>query len=190
MIKVFRRHILIALAGFMLSACQVTQQTTDRLKIKQAATFPENNVQIYCEGAENCEFQRLNKVVIVNDQTKRVNPEAIQKGWVRLTGHMLTDSGLYLTVPAQQHEMVIRFYPISEQHAEVFHVIHAFKANQRYHFKMYRKRKIGAGSLFNVSAPSPLCVDLLQEQRPIRRFCRPYNVMTGMGEFVEQRIYY
>lgn len=190
MTKVFGCHILIALACLMLSACQIAQRTTDRIKITQAPTFPSNNVQIYCEGAENCEFERLNKVAIVDDKTKQVNSKAIKNGWVKLTGRSLADNGLYLTVPAQQYEMVLRFYPISEQHAEVFHVIQSFKADQRYSFKMYRKRKIAAGSLLNVSAPSPLCVDLLQEQRPIRRFCRPYNVMTGMGEFVEERIYY
>ena len=37
-------------------------------------------------------------------------------------------------------------------------------------------------------SPEPLCVDLLQEQRTIRRFCRPFDVSTGLGEFVEKKI--
>ncbi len=44
------------------------------------------------------------------------------------------------------------------------------------------------GSLLNVSAPDPLCVDLVQNSKTIRRFCKPYNVLNGLGEFVEQKI--
>ena len=31
-------------------------------------------------------------------------------------------------------------------------------------------------------------VELQQEQTTIRRFCKPYNVLNGLGEFVEQKI--
>jgi len=30
-------------------------------------------------------------------------------------------------------------------------------------------------------------VDLLQEQKVIRRFCKPYNVINGIAEFVEKK---
>jgi len=53
---------------------------------------------------------------------------------------------------------------------------------------MFRDRSSRTGSLLNVSAPDPLCVDLQQEKRTIRRFCRPYNVLTGLGEFVEKKL--
>jgi hypothetical protein len=29
---------------------------------------------------------------------------------------------------------------------------------------------------------------MLQETRTIRRFCRPHNAVTGVSEFVEQKI--
>ena len=44
-----------------------------------------------------------------------------------------------------------------------------------------------SGSLLNVSVPDPLCVDLEQDGRVIRRFCRPFDVTTGLGEFLEQK---
>ena len=54
---------------------------------------------------------------------------------------------------------------------------------------MYRQRtRQGSGSLLNVSAPTPLCVDMIQEKRTIRRFCRPHNAVTGVSEFIEQKI--
>ena len=189
MIKVFGYSIFIGLS-FILSACQSTQHFVDASRIKDAEKkqFSQNNVQIYCSGAENCEFDRMNNIKIVDQNSHRVNSKAIKKGYVKLTGDALDKNGLYLTIPAQQYEIVIRFYPISQQHAEVFHVIHQFKPNQRYTFKMYRKRSQSSGSLLNVSAPTPLCVDLIQEKRTIRRFCRPYDVVTGVSEYVEQKI--
>ena len=61
-------------------------------------------------------------------------------------------------------------------------------AKQKYTFRMYRDRSRTKGSLLNVSAPDPLCVDLVQNNTTIRRFCKPYNVLNGLGEFVEQKI--
>ncbi len=60
--------------------------------------------------------------------------------------------------------------------------------NTQYTFKMYRERSKNRGSLLDKSAPDPLCVDLKQGAKTIRRFCRPYNVLTGLGEFVEKKL--
>lgn len=190
MTKVLSYSVLVILSGFLLSACQTTHQMLDISEIKRVEKSPNshNTVQVYCAGVENCEFERLNNLAIVDSVSHRVNSKAIRKGYVKLTGQAFDKNGLYLTLPAQQHEVVIRFYPITQQHAEVFHVIHQFQAHQRYSFKMYRKRSQSSGSLLNVSAPTPLCVDLIQEKRTVRRFCRPYDVVTGVSEYVEQKI--
>ncbi|MDM1245978.1 hypothetical protein ACFODO_01905 [Acinetobacter sichuanensis] len=187
MIKVFDYRIMIGVLSLALSACQ----TTDILRVKTAENKPHNplnNVTLYCTGAESCEFGRLGNMVLIDADTHRINPAAIKQGYLKLSKKESKKTSLYLTVPANQYELVIRFYPISQQHAEVFHVIHRFKANQHYTFKMYRKRSESSGSLLNVSAPSPLCVDMLQGQKVIRRFCRPYNAETGLSEYIEQKI--
>lgn len=189
MTKFLSCSVLIGLTSFMLIACQSTQMV-DLMRIKQAENkhVSQNSVSVYCSGAEHCEFARLNDVIIMDERAQRANRSAIQKGYLKLTGEPLDQNGVYLTIPPQQYEMVIRFYPITKQHAEVFHVIHDFKANQKYTFKMYRLRSQGSGSLLNVSSPTPLCVDMIQEKRTIRRFCRPHNAVTGVSEFVEQKI--
>ncbi|WP_174493789.1 hypothetical protein [Acinetobacter sp. Marseille-Q1623] len=187
MIKVFDYRIVLGALGLLLSACQ----TSDFSRIQKAETQyydPRNNVSIYCTGAENCEFSRLNSITLIDENTHRIHKDALKTGYLKLSSQDPKNHAVYLTIPANQYELVIRFYPISQQHAEVFHVIHRFKANQQYTFKMYRKRSESAGSLLNVSAPSPLCVDLLQEKRTIRRFCRPYNAETGLSEYIEQKI--
>lgn len=190
MTKFLGYSVLIGISSLLLSACQSTQMV-DIMRIKQAENKHKslNTVTVYCSGAEHCEFARLNELVITEENAQRANRKAINKGYLKLTGEPLDQNGVYLTIPPQQYEMVIRFYPITKQHAEVFHVIHDFKANQRYTFKMYRQRtQQGSGSLLNVSAPTPLCVDMIQEKRTIRRFCRPHNAVTGVSEFVEQKI--
>ena len=108
---------------------------------------------------------------MVDAQTRRISNQAIHQGIVRLQGSVLSQTNsLYLSVPAKQYEVVIRFYPISPDRAETFHVIHQFNANHRYTFKMYRDKSNRSGSLLNVSVPDPLCVDLEQDGHVIRRF--------------------
>lgn len=190
MTKFLGCSVLIAISSLFLSACQSTQMV-DMAKIKLAERNhkSQNTVSVYCTGAEHCEFARLNELVITEEDGQRVNRKAIKKGYLKLTGESLDQNGVYLTIPPQQYEMVVRFYPITKQHAEVFHVIHNFQENQKYTFKMYRQRPVqGAGSLLNVSAPTPLCVAMIQDKRIIRRFCRPHNAVTGVSEFVEQKI--
>ncbi|MEB3767184.1 hypothetical protein [Acinetobacter sp. MD2] len=185
------RNVLLGMCVVLLSACQHTQQAVDTIAIKYIS--PEQkaaSVKIYCNGTHDCEFERFGNTPIVDDSTHLVSHEAIKKGYVRLNTKTIGyANALYLTVPDQQHEVAIRFYPISKDRAEKIIVIHNFKANHNYTFSMYRNRNRSAsGSLLNVSVPDPLCVVLLEDQRAVRRFCKPYNVLTGLGEFVEQRI--
>ncbi len=190
MIKYFGFAVLLAVTSLVFTGCQTTLPMVEAMRIKHADLKydSQNNVQVYCTGAEHCEFSRLNDLVITDEAGQKINQKAINKGYLKLTGEPLDKNGVYLTIPPKQHEMVIRFYPITKQHAEIFHIIHDFKANQKYTFKMYRQKSQGSGSLLTVSPPTPLCVDMLQEKRIIRRFCRPHNAVTGVSEFVEQKI--
>lgn len=174
--------------ALLLSACQHTQKALDTVNI-YSAHKTNLNIQVYCAGTEDCEFERLNQMSIVNDTTHLVNHHAIQQGYVRLKSKQttLTSNALYLNVPSGQNEIVIRFYPISKERAEKISVIHNFKAGKTYTFNMYRARVKRADNLLNASTPDPLCVALMEGQKTVRRFCKPYNVLTGLGEFVEQK---
>ena len=183
--------ILLCLGvGTLLTACQNAPNVVDQVRIAQ--TTLENkadNVTLYCSGVENCEFERIGDLAVIDAKSHRISPQAMERGIVRLQGSVFSrKQQVYLNVPAKQYEVVIRFYPISPDRAETFHVIHAFKPHQSYTFKMYRDRAYRSGSLLNVSVPEPLCVDLQQAQHTIRRFCRPFDVSTGLGEFIEKKI--
>ena len=188
--KTLMRSILLCLGVFsILTACQYAPNVIDHMRITQdTLENDERNTTLYCTGAERCEFERLDNIAVIDAQHHQLQPQALEQGIVRLHGSVFGQQNVYLSVPAQQYEVVIRFYPISPDRAEVFHIIHNFKPHVRYTFKMYRKRAHRSGSLLNVSTPEPLCVDLLQERHTIRRFCRPFNISTGLGEFVEKKI--
>ena len=185
MTKVYQLAVL-GLMVASLSACQ----SMDKMRIKQIekTAADKSNALLFCTGTEQCEFERFNIIPIVDAQSHRVNSLAIKAKIVRMQDQSLNEANpLFLSIPAGQHEVVIRFYPISKDRAETLHVIHNFSAQKRYTFKMYRERLKHKGSLLDGSAPDPLCVDLQQEQKTIRRFCKPYNVLNGLGEFVEQK---
>ena len=183
--------ILLCLgAATTLTACQNAPNVVDQVRIAQNTLESKaDNTTLYCSGVENCEFERIGDIAVIDAKSHRISQQAMERGIVRLHGSVFSrKQQVYLSIPAKQYEVVIRFYPISLDRAEMFHVIHEFKPNQSYTFKMYRDRAYRSGSLLNVSAPEPLCVDLQQEQHTIRRFCRPYDVSTGLGEFVEKKI--
>ena len=186
------RSILLCLCvGTTLTACQNAPNVVDQVRIAQNMLESKaDNTTLYCSGVENCEFERIGDIAVIDAKTHRISQQAMGRGIVRLHGSVFSrKQQVYLSVPAKQYEVVIRFYPISPDRAETFHVIHAFKPHVRYTFKMYRDRTHrSSGSLLKVSVPDPLCVDLQQEQHTIRRFCRPFDVSTGLGEFVEKKI--
>ncbi|ALH95087.1 hypothetical protein [Acinetobacter equi] len=178
---------VFSLIVLMLVGCQAWD--TVRIKNIKETESMKKNALVFCEGTEVCEFERLDTINIVDENRYQISDEAIEQGLVRLKGTSLKHpNALYLSVLPQQHEVVIRFYPISKNKAEKLVVIHRFEPNRNYTFKMYRNRGTGTGSLLNVSAPEPLCVDLIEGQKTIRRFCKPYNVLNGLGEFAEKKV--
>ena len=112
MSKFRSRVFVVGLSSLLLTACQSTHFALDRLLIQQAEKRPNpaNNVSVYCSGAKSCEFGRIDQLEIVNDQSKRVNPDAIRKGYVHFIEKGKNQSDLYLTIPAEQHELIVRFF--------------------------------------------------------------------------------
>lgn len=182
--------VLIGVNVWLLSACQHTYQAFQTVNI-YATPKVKTAAKIFCSGTDDCEFERINNLSIVNETTHLVNSTAIQKSYIRLKPQQTTlqANSIYMTVPSGQNEIVIRFYPISKDRAEKITVIHQFKAQKTYIFNMYRAREPHVGNLLHVSAPDPLCVDLLEEKKVVRHFCKPYNVLTGLGEFIEKKVF-
>lgn len=180
--------VVVTLAGCQ-SASTVSRQAYDMYKVLQQPDSAVNTVYMSCSAAQGCDFLRVNDVNIVDEKTQRLSKQAIERGMVRLEGSVFSKQHQYaVSFAPGTHEVVMRFYPVSSERMEKFHLIHTFIAGHQYQILMYRQRNPSNGSLLNVAMPGPLCVDLQQDGIPLRRFCRPFDVMTGMGEFVEQKI--
>ena len=184
--KVLKRLVFLGILGSMVSGCQ----SVDRAKLQKIKETDQSrrHALIYCSGTLDCQFERVDDTLIVESKNARVDSQAIKSGVVRLNAKSLKDPhALYLSVPAGIHEVVVRYYPVSHSKAETIHVIHRFDKAKRYQLVMFRDRSNTGKSLLDVSAPDPLCVDLKQDHKTIRRFCKAYNALNGLGEFVEQK---
>lgn len=173
----------------LLTGCQSTNNVVDAYKVLQQTNTGLNTVYLSCSAKESCDFARIDDVVVIDEQTQRPTKQAIERGMVRLEGSVFSTHHQYaMSLISGEHEVALRFYPVSSQRAEKFHLIHNFLSGHDYQIVMYRQRGISNSSLLNVAMPGALCVDLLQDKIALRRFCRPFDVMTGLGEFVEQRV--
>lgn len=183
--------ILMMCIPILLVGCQTASKMTsmvDTYKILQKKD--ENQTALLsCSASIACYFARVDDIAVLDEKSKRPMRKAIEQGILRLEGSIFATEHQYaLSLIPDRHEVMVWFHPVSEERSEQFHLIHNFKADYQYKLVMYRKRSQGNGSLLQMAAPGELCVDLLQDEIAIRRFCRPYNVMTGQGEFVEKRV--
>ena len=185
----FRITLLLSLS-LLLTACQSTKQVAKSYKILQSE--PDSSLEtlyLSCVAAMGCEFARVDDIVVINENSHWPTKASIERGIIRLEGSLFSKRHQYgLSLVAGEHEVVVRFSPVSKERSESFHVIHNFLAGQNYKLSMYRKKTMGGRSLLDVAVPDPLCVDLLQNDVVLRRFCRPFDALTGMGEFVEEKV--
>ena len=95
----------------------------------------------------------------------------------------------YARVKPAKREVHINFYPENNlDYVERFAMIHEFTQPGVYHLRAYRQKSPQAtGSLLDTASPEPLCVDLLQGSKVVRRFCKQLDA-KHQGEFVETRI--
>lgn len=170
-----------------LSACSsLPSSNTANLT---ATHHAEDTAYLSCTGVSYCQFERIDNIQLVNPDNDWLTMQALRTGMIKLKDTNIKKGKVAfdLTVSAQQHEISVKFYPVSEYRAEKFTIIHKFQAGQHYQLMMYRQRA-EQESLLEVSTPEPLCVDLQQGKTTIRRFCRTHDAVTGFGEFVEQNL--
>ena len=156
-------------------------------------------VQVMCQSEYGCSFSKLDDLSLVERESQVPNPVALRTQVLKPNPSASNLGRYYIQFNAGSHEVRTRFYPVTAERPEVFSLIHNFKPNTTYVLKMYRQHDTtGGNSLLNVAMPDPLCIDLVTQERTAqpkampekvsRRFCRPFNPKTGLGEFVEQRV--
>lgn len=92
----------------------------------------------------------------------------------------------YARVKPIKREIHVNYYPENNTgYVERFAIIHEFKEPGTYMLQAYRhKSSEDKGSLLDSASPSPLCIDLLQDNQLKRRFCKRSD-NESQGEFVE-----
>lgn len=153
---------------------------------------PQGLVALHCFGEIGCEFAQLNSIVVINEATRQPTDQAIQASIVRFEDKSLNNlqaNRYFVAMRPGRNEIKVRFYPVTPDRAENFALIHDFGADRNYRLSMFRQTSAkAAASLLSAATPDPLCVDLLENEKVIRRFCRPFDPATGLGEFVEQPV--
>ncbi len=151
----------------------------------------QNLVELHCAGGITCEFAQVNGINVIDSATKRPTDEAVKASMIRYEDNGLSpssDTQYFIAMQAGLAEVSVRFFPVTADRAETFVLIHNFRPDKVYKFNLFRQRAVNSGSLLSIATPSPICIDLLENTKVSRRFCRPFEPMTGLGEFVEQKL--
>ncbi len=144
---------------------------------------------VHCSGGLQCRFTALNEIGLLDLQTGEPTEAAQKAAVLRYESMREQPHALYhLAVAEGLHEVRLQFYPVTLARAEQFTLIHQFKAGREYQLNLFRDRQTAPSSLLAMAAPDPLCVNLTENQRVIRRFCRPFDPETGLGEFIETKL--
>lgn len=168
------------------------------LKTKSALLMPNLNIlqedmsgiaSVHCSGGVGCQFVSLNNVELLNPQTGEPTEQGKTDAVLRFESPATNDSSQYfLALTAAPHDVELLFYPIARDRVEKFKLTHRFKAGHRYDLKLYRQEREQSASLLSLAGPAPLCVDMLDDDKVVRRFCRTYGFQTMTTSFVEQKL--
>lgn len=191
----------LALVGVLASGCQTVPQEHSLSSLWDGSLGRILNnmavrqdvaglAELHCSGGRACEFMSVNGAAMIDPESHRPTHDAMKASMIRYESADASQNGSQYFVAMQPgvSEVSVRFYPITTDRGEIFTIIQDFRVDRTYRLHMYRHRSASSGSLLSVAAPGPLCVDLIENEKVSRRFCRPYDPTTGMGEFVEQPV--
>ncbi len=142
---------------------------------------------VHCSGGVGCQFVSLNNIELLNpkgEPTEHGKTDAVLRFESTASNY---GSQYYLALTAAPHDVELIFFPISHDRVEKFNLTHRFKAGHRYDLKLYRQEREQSASLLSLAGPAPLCVDVLDDDKVVRRFCRTYGFQTMTTSFVEQK---
>ena len=177
----------------------------------------EGEVNIVCAGTYHCEITQIDQTLLIAPNSHKptnasvvakVNQEKSATKQIATPAALmpllsqksvkivpLSDSSMkglinyYARVKPAKREVHVSFYPENNlDYVERFAMIHDFMQPGTYQLRAYRQKSLQeTGSLLDSASPEPLCVDLLQGSKIIRRFCKQLDT-KHQGEFVETKI--
>lgn len=169
--------------------CEITQ--VDRSLVISSSSHKPISAAILAQ-MPNSRTQGVSNATLGN-QSKATMTPLLNKNSVKVVP--LSASGMkgmtnyYVRMLPAKREVSINFYPEKNiGYVERFVMIHDFNQSGTYVLRAYRKKSAQeAGSILDTASPEPLCVDLLQDNKLKRHFCKQLDA-NSQGEFVETRL--
>ena len=136
------------------------------------------------QGIDNATLDKKPKATM----TPLLNKNAIKVVPLSASG-MQGMTHYYVRMLPAKREISVNFYPEKNiGYVERFAMIHGFSQSGTYVLRAYRKKAAQqAGSILDTASPEPLCVDLLEDNKVKRHFCKQLDT-DSQGEFVETRL--
>ncbi len=210
---VFASYVFTLLAmSLLLSSCQLFSgykqiEEADKAQEWSGKIYPvAGETNIACVGTYHCEIIRIDKTAIISAETHQPVDKAIIITMPNDNDSPLPDdkavklvplsassiAGLtnyYARVKPIKREVQVHFYPENNlDYVERFTVIHEFVAGT-YQLRAYRMpSKTNNTSLLANASPNPLCIELIQDGKIERRFCKQVDT-ERQGEFVETGLF-
>lgn len=185
--------MVVTLAGCQSGPARVQSSPAHTPPAVQAAPAPQHralaaapspSVTVDCEGGVGCNFLRVDGV----DVPPLASPTPAAALHYQDQGREPVSLRRRVTLTPGLHELKLDFYPLQPDRAEQFKLIHRFESGQPYRLRQYFQRvDRRSASVLEQAQPDPLCIDLLQGEQLARRFCRPHDARSGLGEFVEKK---
>ncbi len=198
--------------SLLLSSCQLFSgyqqiEKADSADNWSGKIYPvAGETNIACIGTYHCEITRIDKKAVISAETHQPVDTAIIIKMPNKSDTPLFDdksvklvplsaSGIagltnyYARVKPIKREVQVNFYPENNLgYVERFTVIHEFVAGT-YQLRAYRMQpKQANSSLLANASPNPLCVELIQDGKLERRFCKQADA-ERQGEFVETGLF-
>lgn len=196
----------------LLSSCQLFTgyqqiEAADSADNWSGKIYPvAGETNIACVGTYHCEIIRIdqtpiieakthepvdrNIVVVRPDKDKVVLADTKAVKLVPLTASGISGlTNYYARVKPIKREVQVNFYPENNlEYVERFTVFHEFVAGtyQLRAYKLQPEQK--DSSLLSSASPNPLCIELIQNDKIERRFCKQVTT-ERQGEFVETGLF-
>lgn len=199
--------ILAIAAGSTLaiSGCQstaTTMQPTHHVTPVVVTAHPTTMAgksALSCMGIYGCEINSIGKTAVINSVTHQPSPALAQNNHVTITPlakstplaknpqQAQTLPNYLVSFPSGQQFVGVRFYLDNHlKSAESFSFVQNFDSGKHYALKAYRQIQQTDYSLLAQSAPTPLCVDLYEDNKLTNKWCKKPNQQGALSnEFIK-----
>ena len=182
----------VAIAGCQSTIKPSTTQAAKASSMSHSVALGKSSLS--CAGVYGCEINAIGKSAVISQLTHKPSPTLTQNSRVAIApltttnqqGHASFPSYL-VTFPSGQQLVETHFYlDDSLNIVENFSFMHNFESGKHYQLKAYRQIQKTDYSLLAQSTPTPLCIDLYENDKLANKWCKKPNQTGALSnEFIK-----